>query len=432
MSIFLDRSEAGQILAKKLEQLRTERPVVVALPRGGVPVGLEIARQLDAPLEVVVVRKLGAPGNAEYGFGAIAEDGSYWINEDAAQSVGATGETLKEIVHRETVEIKRRVEIFKPAGSTLRVTGRTVILTDDGLATGVTAVAAARYLKNKGARKIILAVPVCAPDSARRLEAEVDEVICLERPENFYAVGAWYDDFAQLTDDEVLGILAMSRDGGKRAIEVEIKVGKNISLPGDLVVPGRPRGLVVFAHGSGSSRKSSRNIEVANRLNRSGLATLLFDLLTAHESNDRENVFDIALLGRRLIHAVHFAQSQPWLQGLPLGLFGASTGAAAALDAAAMLGSAVSAVVSRGGRPDLAYDHLTLVTAPTLLIVGQNDVDVLELNRDALSALRHARLHVVPSATHLFEEKGALEQVAEVAAGWFEQCLKQRRPGHAA
>jgi putative phosphoribosyl transferase len=198
-------------------------------------------------------------------------------------------------------------------------------------------------------------------------------------------------------------------------------------LHGDLSVPEGASGLVLFAHGSGSSRLSPRNRQVAAALNDHGLATLLFDLLTEDEAADRRLVFDVELLAHRLLAVSAWTRREPDLGALGLGYFGASTGAAAALIAAAEAPDDVDAVVSRGGRPDLAADRLPAVRAPTLLIVGGADVDVLRLNRQALALLRApARLEVISGATHLFEEPGALERVAELSADWFIQHLGQR------
>lgn len=203
------------------------------------------------------------------------------------------------------------------------------------------------------------------------------------------------------------------------------KVGiGSMALPGDLSVPERACGLVVFAHGSGSSRLSPRNRFVAETLQRRNLATLLFDLLTDTEAADRANVFNIGLLASRLVQAIDWAHKQTSVLGLPIGLFGASTGAAAALVTAAERPLDVSAVVSRGGRPDLALSELERVRAPTLLIVGAADLEVLALNRQAYAALTcEKRLELVPRATHLFEEAGALERVAELAREWFSDHL---------
>lgn len=199
-------------------------------------------------------------------------------------------------------------------------------------------------------------------------------------------------------------------------------------LPGTLAMPTRAAGVVLFAHGSGSSRHSPRNQLVAGVLRRAGLATLLFDLLTEPEAADRRNVFDIELLATRLLAAVRWTLASPLTSGMPIGLFGASTGAAAALVAAAQE-PLVRAVVSRGGRPDLAGVWLGHVTAPTLLIVGAHDEVVLDLNRQSLAQLGCVkRLAVVQGATHLFEEPGTLEEAARLATEWFSDHLAKAAP----
>lgn len=212
--------------------------------------------------------------------------------------------------------------------------------------------------------------------------------------------------------------------------EVRIPIGR-AWLYGDLGLPARSSGLVLFAHGSGSGRHSARNRAVARHLQDRGIATLLFDLLTAEEEQvdlrTREHRFDIALLTRRMEAAAEWTRTQESLRELPLGFFGASTGSAAALIAAAQLGQRVAAVVSRGGRPDLAGPAaLAALRAPTLLIVGGADHGVIELNEQALRQLRcESQLEIVPGATHLFEEPGTLEQVSELAAAWFTRHLQR-------
>ena len=262
----------------------------------------------------------------------------------------------------------------------------------------------------------------------------------MQQPHGFFGIGQFYVDFGQLHDQEVIDLLAAAHEPGlaaaadpvtaddppplKRAVEIEAEPG--LVLNGDLRLPEDATGLVVFAHGSGSSRLSPRNREVAASLNERGLATLLFDLLSDAEAGDRAKVFDIDLLAERLAAVTRWAQAEPGLGDLPLGYFGASTGAAAALCAAAELGGGISAVVSRGGRPDLAGSRLPQVQAPTMLIVGGADWQVLGLNEEAAKHLRcEHEVAVVPGATHLFEEPGALERVAELAAGWFSAHLEE-------
>jgi putative phosphoribosyl transferase len=294
-----------------------------------------------------------------------------------------------------------------------------VLLVDDGLATGLTALAAVQALERRGAGRIVVAAPIASDQAValiRRAGHDVDAVIVSDE---LGSIGEWYRDFHQVPDEEVLAVLA---DAAAGTPGVVIDAG-GVHLRGDLSVPPEPAGLVVFAHGSGSSRLSPRNRAVARRLREAGLGTLLVDLLAQEEEGRRDLVFDIDLLARRLEAVVRWARTQPAARGLPVGLFGASTGAAAALRAAAALGD-VPAVVSRGGRPDLAADALPLVRSATLLVVGSRDPEVLELNRRAAARMRvPVRLEVVPGAGHLFEEAGTLEAVAELAARWFREHL---------
>jgi dienelactone hydrolase len=222
--------------------------------------------------------------------------------------------------------------------------------------------------------------------------------------------------------------------GVQRPIESEVAIPVGtVRLEGSLAWPAGAKGIVLFAHGSGSSRHSPRNRYVADVLQEGGFATLLFDLLTAAEDRDYATRFDIPLLTSRLLAGTAWVDRQPTAAGLPLGYFGASTGAAAALAAAAEAGSRVGAVVSRGGRPDLAGGAaLARVTAPTLLIVGGEDTVVIGLNRDAFARLACEKtLTIVPGATHLFEEPGTLEQVATHAARWFGRWLRPQPDGGA-
>jgi putative phosphoribosyl transferase len=279
----------------------------------------------------------------------------------------------------------------------------------------------------------VVATPVAPPDTVASLQDDADEVIVLHAPQQFFAIGQFYEDFAQTSDDEVMRLLAASwepvvasagavantDDPPGRDEEVEVHAGP-ATVGGRLTVPDGAHAIVVFAHGSGSSRHSPRNRFVASVLNRAGLGTLLFDLLTPAEEHDRANVFDIPLLARRLVDVTLWLRTQPEGRDAAIGYFGASTGAGAALWAAAEPDADVRAVVSRGGRPDLAAPRLGDVRAPTLLIVGGDDTLVLELNREAEAQMRcETRLNVVPGASHLFEEPGTLQMAAELARDWF-------------
>lgn len=439
---FLDRPDAGRRLAGRMLHLRSEDVVVLGLPRGGIPVAAEVARVLGAPLDVIVVRKLGVPVQPELGMGAIGEGDVRIINPEVVRIARVSADQIAAVEVRERAELRRRAKRFRGDRPRTPLTGRTAIIVDDGIATGSTARAACQVARAQGARRVVLAVPVAPPSTCQALAADADEVICLETPEHFLAIGEWYQDFSQTSDDEVIGLLrqAAGAAGGQAAEpvtgpapsswdgEVVITAGP-VRLAGHLSTSGTSPGVVLFAHGSGSSRHSPRNRYVAGVLADAGLGTLLFDLLTPREEQDRANVFNIELLAGRLLDATRWLHDQPGLASTHIGYFGASTGAAAALWAAAEPGSEIAAVVSRGGRPDLAIPRLALVRAPTLLIVGGRDGVVLEMNREAQEHLRCENdLAVVPGATHLFEEPGTLEKAAGLARDWFTRYLA---PAHA-
>jgi putative phosphoribosyl transferase len=427
--LFTDRADAGRRLGKKLAPLRGSDILVLGLPRGGVPVAYEVARELNAPMDVIVVRKLGVPFQPELAMGAVGEGGIRIINDQVVRGALITPQEVATAERRERQEVERQAQRFRAGRPRVDVAGRTVVVVDDGIATGSTARAACQVARHQGAARVILAAPVGSPSSADALRGDCDDVLCLHAPASFSSVGQWYADFSPVPDAEVTALLqraagvptdaAAPVPGGGSAADVRIEAGA-VVLPGHLTVPGGAAGVVVFAHGSGSSQYSPRNQHVAGRLYEAGLGTLLFDLLTPEEEADRANVFDIRLLASRLTDVTAWLRGRPEARQARIGYFGASTGAAAALWAAAEPDADIAAVVSRGGRPDLAGSRLSSVRAPTLLIVGGRDDIVLGLNRLAMMQLRcESRLAVVPGATHLFEEPGALQAVTDLARDWF-------------
>jgi putative phosphoribosyl transferase len=213
--VFADRRDAGRRLAARLTHLAGERPIVVALPRGGVPVAVEVAGALGAPLDVLTVRKLGAPQNPEMAVGAVAEDGTAVLNEAVALRVGMTPEQLDRVLRRERGELRRQIERFRDRRPPQDVRGRTVVIVDDGLATGLTDLVAVRALRGRGAARIVVAVPVGSAEAVAMLGAEADDVVCLHVPDELFGVSRWYQDFSPVADEEVLSLLAQAHGPGR-------------------------------------------------------------------------------------------------------------------------------------------------------------------------------------------------------------------------
>ena len=443
--IFKNRQHAGQKLAQELADLvGTEDLLVLGVPRGGVPVAFEVAQYLHAPLDVFLSRKLGVPGQEELAFGAIAANGGRYLDEAIVASAGLRPDEIDKITRATEKTLAERARIYREGRLPLSVEGKTVVLVDDGVATGASIYAAMRALQGMKPKRLVVAVPVASRSACNWLRLHADRLVVLHAPENFYAVGQFYEDFSQVSDDEVVDLLRRADRASVSAAvaddcpgeehryqpavsnthhEIMIKAG-NVSLEGLLGLPHGATGIVIFAHGSGSSRHSARNRYVADYLQSHGIATLLFDLLTTDEERvDRitcEHRFNIDLLAERLIAVTHWIRENPLTKSLKVAYFGASTGAAAAFVAAAALPGKIAAVVSRGGRPDLAGEALGKVRAPSLLIVGSRDEQVIELNRTALEKLPcgNKKMILVRGATHLFEEPGCLEQVAFAATDW--------------
>lgn len=440
---FKDRTEAGRKLSLNLNRYAGKKDVIVlGLPRGGVPPAFEVAKNLRAPLDVFLVGKLGFPGQPELALGAVTADGIEVLNPDILEQSGLDLDDVKGISREKRLELERKEALYRQGRPSIRIEGHTVILVDDGIATGASMRTALQALRKLNPKRIIAAIPVASVEGLQTVRMEADEAVCLQSPDPFYSVGQWYGDFRQVTDEEVVRRFEMSKEWpwnpneakietvgfSDSPVSVRIPAGVGLSLSADLTLPQESCGLVIFAHGSGSSRSSPRNRQVARFLNEAGFATLLLDLLTRDEDDadgySRAYRFDIELLSERLMGAVRWARNAPKLSHLGIGYFGASTGAAAALVAAARFPDPIAAVVSRGGRPDLAGEALPDVKAPTLLIVGAEDEPVLELNRHAMESMRCVKnLVVIPRATHFFGEPGALEEVSNLAREWFEKHL---------
>jgi predicted phosphoribosyltransferase len=373
-AVFRDRSEAGRRLAVRLERLRHEAPVVLALPRGGVPVAAEVAAALAAPLDVIAVHKLGDPGGR---FGAVAEDGVAVVDHDRALALGVDPARLSALREQAGVAAAESVRRLRAGGPPRDIVGRTVVLVDDGVGTGDAAIAAARTARRRGAARIVLAVPVASASAFARLGEELDEVVCVE----IAPPARWYEHAPQVSDAAI--IAALARAGHAQE---------------SLRVPEGARGAVVLATPIGPVRRT--------------LAAMGYAILELQD----DGTIDAAL--QRL-------RSTPATKGLPIGCFGLGDAAETALDAAAA--NDVRAVVAAGGRPDRAGSSLPSVTAATLLVVGGEDRHVLRLAREIGTRVTGDHgLAVVPGADHDFTQPGALEQVAHHTGAWFARHLQIR------
>jgi putative phosphoribosyl transferase len=433
--MFYDRHEAGRQLVRPCIQFKDDpNTIVLGLARGGVAVAYDLAKALHLPLNVVVPRKIGAPGNPELALGAILENGEGVFNDSIIQMLSVTKSYLNREIEQEKTKAHRRSVLYREFAPLPVLKDRTVLLVDDGVATGATMLATIAAMRKEGVKRVVVAVPVASTEALGLIEEAADHVVCLLNREDFFGVSYYYEKFPQTEDEEVIALLKDSNESRQKenhqqveSTTVRILAGK-VHLEGELSIPSDAKGIVLFAHGSGSSRFSPRNQYVAKTLNGLHLGTLLIDLLTKEEETEdevtREWRFNIDLLAERLTYVIDWLKHEPSTKMLSIGLFGSSTGAAAALIAAALRKHEVAAVVSRGGRPDLADLHLMNVRAPTLLIVGGNDPIVIGLNESASEKLICTKeLEIVPRATHLFEEKGALEMVASLAGKWFQKYL---------
>jgi putative phosphoribosyl transferase len=459
LPLYSDRAAAGRAVAAALGGRTLGRDVIVlGLPRGGAVVASEVAAALRAPLDVVVARKLGVPGLPEVALGALVEGRHRLVQDPVRWYLGVPRRVVARIVERERAELKRRVRLYRGGASIPTLRDRTVILVDDGLASGATLRAAALAVRDRRPARVIAAVPVASPLHCDDVRESVDELITLATPDPFETVSAWYDDFAPVGDAEVLRVLSRTANAASAAVrdpidavpeqEISIPLGQGDglaagSMMADLGLPhGLPNGLAILAHGGGSSRKSYRNRYLAGRLRDAGWATLRVDLLLEGEQVDDDRDararFDIPRIARRLLAAAEWAARE----GLPgsehVVLAGASTGAAAALVAAATRPDLIAAVASRGGRVDLAGEYLRHVRASVIMIVGSRDTNTLRWTRESAAVMRcPKRLTVIRGAGHTFDEPGMLGPVGEAVVKWFARYRRRggscfsTRPGRA-
>jgi putative phosphoribosyl transferase len=415
--IFNDRIDAGRQLAVAVKAGNFESPIVLGIPRGGVPVAAEVARAVHGQLAVVVARKLGAPGNPELAIGATTETGVAYINDAIAVAVGADKQYVETERQRQVREAHKREQMFN-SHRRPPVHGRTVVIVDDGIATGATAIAAVRSIKAEGAARVVLAVPVGAPHTLDVMRREADEVICLYAPEDFWAVGQFYYHFDPVHDDDVLRTLEafemkVPADPAREAIITR----DGVRLAASLMTPGGPGPfpLVVFVHGLGSSKESPRNVVIANHLVDAGIASLLFDL-SGHGDSSDDPAGGIEAFVADLEAVFRWADEQDEVNKDLIGVAGSSMGATVAV--AAVIAGRVHphAMVLRA--PPVQVSDFRRIQVPSLVLIGSQD----PLRRSVEEGVRGCpdlTLSVVQGAGHLFEEPGTLRQALDRTVDWF-------------
>jgi putative phosphoribosyl transferase len=429
---FKDRAEAGRVLAAELVPLVTPPCVVAAIPRGGVAVALPIVERLSAPLTVAYARKLTSPLAPEVAFGALDEDDEVSLDPETVAAFGLSGRDIEAAKTRTRAEIQRRMALYgvPPLGSYLP--GATVVLVDDGLATGLTMQAALAYARRHGATRVVVAVPCAAAAAAARFRRDADVFVSLTVDEDFVAVGEYYEDFSPVPDEVVLAMLRRAAGSGGPAgsadgsVRVSFTNSRGLTLAGALLLPARPgpHPLVVFAHGWGSGKDSPRNRAVAEALRAEGFAAFLFDFTGHGESEGTAAQGALAQQDDDLGAALDVAKRFDEIDAARIGVAGASSGAAVALRRAASDGR-IRALALRSANPEGALADAPLVTVPTLLVVGEHDLPIRELNEGLLGRLRGPRrLEVVPGGDHLFEDPAALRRAIDLTVAWFKLHLR--------
>ena len=467
---FRDRAAAGRMLAQSLAVYQGRPDVIVlGLARGGVPVARVVADALRVPVGVVVARKVGVPGIEEVALGAVAEGGHRVVADTVAWYLGVPTRIVDRLAERERAELERSVARYRLALAPYDLRGRTVIIVDDGLATGATMRAAVRSVRERRPARVIAAVPVASRPAAKDIQREVDELAVVVTPPRFHTVSASYENYSPVADDDVLTLVGQPRRRvSPDVLDISDRLGsaltwgertqpdteRTIGIPafdatvvGELGVPrlarsskrwGRSagiRGLVVLSNAGNGTRNSYSERYLAGRLRLSGYATLRLDLLTREEQfQDDAHAslrFDVQRTAARLACVCEWAEHEGVAGAHRTILAAAGAGAAAALLTAARRPGHVAAVVARGGQVNLATAELHRVEAPVLLIAGAGDRDALRRQSDVADRLRRGAVSIrIPGVGITFEEPGALGAVAEHAVGWLERLDARRRPAN--
>jgi putative phosphoribosyl transferase len=428
--VFQDRVHGGRALAAALAPLVAPPCVVAGIPRGGVVVALVIADRLHAPLTLAYARKLTAPVAPELAFGAMDEDGEVILDPATIRFLGLTPAEIDAARVSVGREIQRRMTLYGVPPLTAFLPGSSVVLVDDGLATGLTMRAAVDYARRHGAREVIVAAPCASQAAATCFQREADRFVSLIVDEEFQAVGQYYLDFSPVPDEAVIRMLRRTPSSDTSAADPGLRLwfknARGLGLAGLLRLPASPspHPVVAFAHGLGSSKASPRNRAVADVLRANGFGALLFDFTGHGESEGTQDEVSLEQQVDDLGAALDVLETLDEVDPHRLGVLGASSGAAAALVRAAA-DARIRALVLRSGNPAGAEAVASRVSTPTLLIVGEHDAPILEANEALRERLGGpSRLYVVPGGDHLFEDPAALRRAGAAAVAWLREHLR--------
>jgi len=421
---FPDRTAAGHRLAERVRSVAGAAPVVVALPGNGVRVGAELARLLDAPLDVAVVERVVLPDHPGVELGAVTEDGHVCYDDAALARLRIPRRRLSGAVADARVRVAHLREAYRGARAMPQLTDRDVVVVDDGAATAGTARAALRMVRRHRPARLVLALPVASAEAVEDLRAEADRIVTLAVPDHFRSLDHWYRDSGGLDEGQAAALLAEHRDLGesgdsRQRARIE---ADGTELVGELVVPSVVRGTVVLASGHG--RLTPHNQAIGTVLRAAGYATLLLDLLTPEETGTETEEVDPGLLGERMAAGVDWVRRTPAVADAPVALLGTGRAAPGALEAAALRPEEVAAVVTHGGRVDLADEALARVRAPTLVLVQGSDSFVRELAEWTLAQVSApTALEAVAGAEQLLHRPEEWRRVGVQAAEWFDRHL---------
>ncbi|MDA2815072.1 phosphoribosyltransferase family protein [Nocardiopsis sp. RSe5-2] len=419
---FTDRSAAGRGLAERVRPLVRTDPVVLALPPGGVPVGAELARALDLPLDVLVVRRLNLQGDARAPVGAVTEGGGVFFDDSELARRHVSRDVLSRAVRSERQELDRLLKAYRGGRPGAPLAGRDVVIVDEGVTTGATARAAVRAARRHHPARVCLAVPVASQAAVAALRGEADEIVVLTAPDNFQAVGEWYRDYERPTEADIAALLEDRADGRPTGRPVRVTAG-GVGLDGDFTVPETVRGAAVMALGHGRAHAQQR--AAADALHDAGYALLALDLFTPEEWESAQGAPDVGPdeLGERLARAVEWLRSASGARG-GVGIFGAGAAAPAAPVAAARMPGEVGALAVLGGRIDLAGDELPQVRVPALVMVPGGESFVWELSEWAAGRMSGpVELRAAPGAEQLLGGTAEGRLAGEAAAEWFDRHL---------